>query len=172
MDDLKLLGATANQLQQMLRIVEEFSNDIKMEFGLNKCQTINIVRGKLQEDGFKMQNEQNIAAMKAQKTYKYQGIKQGQRTEQQTMKQEFTKEFLSRIKLVLKCNPNSKNSFKVPNTYAFTALNYSFGIIKCTGTDIQNMQRKTRTLLMKAKKHHPRSARDRIGYPTTSISQK
>ena len=30
MDDLKLLGAIANQLQQMLRIVEEFSNDIKM----------------------------------------------------------------------------------------------------------------------------------------------
>ena len=58
-DDLKLLGATANQLQQMLRIVEEFSNNIKMEFSLNKCRTINIVRGKLQEGGFKMQNKQN-----------------------------------------------------------------------------------------------------------------
>ena len=64
MDDLKLLGATANQLQQMLRIVEEYSNDIKMEFGLNKCRTINIVRGKVQEGGLKMQNGQNIAEWK------------------------------------------------------------------------------------------------------------
>ena len=165
MDDLKLLGATANQLQQMLRIVEEFSNDIKMKFGLNKCRTINIVRGKLQEGGFEMQNGQNIAAMEAQETYKYLGMKQAQRIEQQTMKQEFTKEFLSRIRRVLKSNLNSKNTFKALNTYAFTALNYSFGIIKWSRTDIQNMQRKTRTLLMKAKKHHPRSALERTTLP-------
>ena len=47
-----------------------FFNDIKMEFGLNKCRTINIVRGKLQEGGFEMQNGQNIAAMEALETYK------------------------------------------------------------------------------------------------------
>ena len=106
----------------MLRIVEEFSNDIKMEFGLNKCRTINIVREKLQEGGFKMQNGQNIAAMEAQETYQYLGMKQAQQIEQQTMKQEFTKEFLSRIRRVLKFNLNSKNTFKALNTYAFTVL--------------------------------------------------
>ena len=38
MNDLKLLGATPNQPQQILGIVEEFSNDIKIEFGFNKCR--------------------------------------------------------------------------------------------------------------------------------------
>ena len=67
-------------------------------------------------------------------------MKQAQQIEQQTMKQEFTKEFLSRIRRVLKSNLNSKNTFKALNTYAFKALNYSFGIIKWSRTDIQNMQ--------------------------------
>ena len=81
------------------------------------------------------------------------------------MKQEFTKEFLSRIRRVIKSNLNRKNTFKALNTYAFTALNYSFGIIKSSRTDIQNMQRKTRTLLMREKKHHPRSALERTTLP-------
>ena len=59
-----------------------------------------------------MQNGQNIAAMEAQETYKYLGIKQAQIIKQQTIKQEFTKEFLSRIRRVLKSNLNSKNTFK------------------------------------------------------------
>ena len=61
-------------------------NDIKMEFGLNKCRTINIVRGKLKTGGFEMLNGQNITATEAEETHKYLEMKRAQRIEQQTMK--------------------------------------------------------------------------------------
>ena len=52
-------------------MVKKFSNVIKMEFGFNKYQTIAIVKGRLQEGGFEIQN---IAAVEAKYTYKYLGM--------------------------------------------------------------------------------------------------
>ena len=37
MDDLKLFVKNDQQLQGLLNIVKQFSDDIWMEFGLNKC---------------------------------------------------------------------------------------------------------------------------------------
>lgn len=45
---------------------------------------------------------------------------------------------------------NSKNVFKVLNTYAFSALSYSFVIIDWRKTDIGNLQREFGVLLSKA----------------------
>ncbi|XP_050517228.1 uncharacterized protein LOC126891922 [Diabrotica virgifera virgifera] len=51
------------------------------------------------------------------------------------------------------------------NTYAFSALSYSFGIIKWSKTDVESLQRKVRTLLTKAHNHHPRSGVERTTLP-------
>lgn len=40
MDDLKLLGKSEEELRDEIKIVKTFSNDIKMEFGLEKCARI------------------------------------------------------------------------------------------------------------------------------------
>jgi len=37
MDDIKLYAATNNQLQELLRLTQTFSKDIKMAFGTEKC---------------------------------------------------------------------------------------------------------------------------------------
>ena len=47
MDDLKLYSGTENNMQQLVDITSTFSTDIAMEFGLDKCATINIKKGKL-----------------------------------------------------------------------------------------------------------------------------
>ena len=45
MDDLKMYGKSAPELESLLNTVRIFSNDFSMEFGLDKCATLTIKRG-------------------------------------------------------------------------------------------------------------------------------
>jgi hypothetical protein len=47
MDDLKLMGKTEEEIQIELQVVRNFSNDIHMNFGLDKCAEIVVKGGKL-----------------------------------------------------------------------------------------------------------------------------
>ena len=47
MDDLKLLAKNDQQLQGLVNIVKQFSDDIRMELGLGKCAKVTFLRGKL-----------------------------------------------------------------------------------------------------------------------------
>ncbi len=46
MDDLKLYGKSKTEIQSLLNTVQIFSKDIAMEFGLGKCATLTVNRGK------------------------------------------------------------------------------------------------------------------------------
>ncbi|XP_044753832.1 uncharacterized protein LOC123313156 [Coccinella septempunctata] len=60
MDDFKHLASTKKQMQQMLKMVEEFSEDIKMKFGLEKCRLLNIMKGKIEDGTFKLKEGAEI----------------------------------------------------------------------------------------------------------------
>ena len=47
MDDLKLNAKSEEELQKQIQTVRTFSDDIHMEFGLDKCAKITFKRGKL-----------------------------------------------------------------------------------------------------------------------------
>ena len=47
MDDLKTFAKDNNQQMDLLTIVKTFSDDIKMEFGLDKCAKATFKRGRL-----------------------------------------------------------------------------------------------------------------------------
>jgi hypothetical protein len=47
MDDLKLIDKSEEELQKQIQTVKTFSDDIRMEFGLDKCAKITFKRDKL-----------------------------------------------------------------------------------------------------------------------------
>ena len=47
MDDLKLYGRNPDKLKGLLHMVHTFSDDIQMNFGLDKCSVAHFVNGKL-----------------------------------------------------------------------------------------------------------------------------
>jgi plasmid rolling circle replication initiator protein Rep len=47
MDDLKLIAKSEEEVHRQIQTVKTFSDDIRMEFGLEKCATITLNRGKL-----------------------------------------------------------------------------------------------------------------------------
>jgi hypothetical protein len=69
------------------------------------------------------------------------------------------------MELILKTQLNGKNKIKAINTYAIPVLTYSLGIIKWTQTDIERLERVTRTTLTKFRMHHPKSAMERVTLP-------
>ncbi|XP_026561660.1 N-terminal EF-hand calcium-binding protein 1 [Pseudonaja textilis] len=74
MDDLKLLGKTKSELNSLIESTKEFSQDISMHFGIDKC-AMAIKAGKvIEDDGIELENEEMIKAMKPEEGYKYLGI--------------------------------------------------------------------------------------------------
>ena len=46
MDDLKLFGKSENEIDSLVKTVQQCSTDIGMEFGVSKCAVVNLKRGK------------------------------------------------------------------------------------------------------------------------------
>ena len=46
MDDVKLYGASKDQLGSLVQVVRIFSQDIKMSFGLDKCAVLEMRSGR------------------------------------------------------------------------------------------------------------------------------
>jgi hypothetical protein len=97
--------------------------------------------------------------------YKYLGINQSNHIQHSIIKENLEKQFYLRIKSILKSKLNGNNLIKAVNTYAAPLLTYSFGIIKWSKTNLQNINIQTRVLFTKFCKHHPKSAIERFTLP-------
>ena len=75
MDDLKLCGKSTAELESLLNTVRIFSTEISIEFGLEKCATLAITKGKVTETQ-SMNLPNNIKELNLDETYKYPGILQ------------------------------------------------------------------------------------------------
>jgi len=164
LDDIKLYAATNNQLQEPLRLTQTFSRDIKMVFGIEKCKTLCTAKGKLEMRNFTTENDDTMEAMNQDAMYRHLGHMQAKQIKRAQMKQKLGKEYLNCTESILK-KVECKNTMKAINTYATPVLTFSFGIVKWTPTDLENLQTKMRTLLTTYRFHHPRAARERLTLP-------
>ena len=64
MDDLKLYGRNVNEIDSLIQSVRIFSQGIGMEFGIQKCAMLKIVRGKMVEcEGISLPNGEKIRSL-------------------------------------------------------------------------------------------------------------
>jgi hypothetical protein len=63
LDDIKLYVAANKQLQGLLQLTQTFSRDIKMSFGIEKCKTLSISKGKLEMKIFTTENGDTMEVM-------------------------------------------------------------------------------------------------------------
>jgi hypothetical protein len=165
MGDIKLYAATNNQLQEILQLKQTFSRDIKMSFGIEKCKTLSIAKGKIEMKNFTTEDEDIMETMNEDDIHKYLGHMQTKHIKHAQMKQQLGEEYLHRTKSILKTKLNGKNTIKAINTCATPVLTFSFRIVKWTRTDLQNLKIKTRTLLTMYTLHQPHAANERLILP-------
>ena len=78
-DDLKLHETNHNQLNGLISTVKKVSNDIQMEFGLNKCAKASFQGGKkVSAEGILLNDHQLIQELDQAETSKYLGIEEGE----------------------------------------------------------------------------------------------
>ena len=75
MDDIKLLAKNEKELETLIHTVRIYSQDIGMEFGIEKCAMLVMKSGKQHmTDGIELPNQDKIRTLGENETYKYLGI--------------------------------------------------------------------------------------------------
>ena len=128
-DDLKLYGTSDNQVNGLISTVKKVSDDIWMEFGLDKCAKATLKRGKkVSAKGILLNDHQLIQDLDQAETYKYPGMDE-EGVKHHQMKVKIKWEYRQQIKLVLNSELNARNRIAAINTLAVPLVLYSYGII-------------------------------------------
>ena len=156
-DGLKLYGTSDNQLTRLINTVKNVSDNINMEFGLDKYAKASFKRGKkVSAEGIPLNDNQVIQDLDQAETYKYLGMEEGEGVQHHKMKVKIRKEYKKRMKLVLKSELNTQNKIAAINTLVIPVILYSYGVIDWKLDKIQGLDRMTRKQLcmnwMQAKK--------------------
>ena len=115
MDDLKLYAASDEDLNRLIQIVHSFSNDIHMEFGLDKCAKSIIQKGnKVESDGVQLSDGTEIADLQEDSPYKYLGIEETAQIEHKLMRDKIHKEYVRRVKHICKSELTAKKTKSQP----------------------------------------------------------
>ena len=103
MDDLKLYGKNDHEQFGQLKIVKQFSDDIGMTFGLEKCAKASFKKGKLAPTG-NIEINDNTAKqeLNQEEAYKYLGVDESDGIQHSKMKEKIRKEYNRRVRLILR----------------------------------------------------------------------
>ncbi|KAG6446576.1 hypothetical protein O3G_MSEX004507 [Manduca sexta] len=102
MDDIKLYTEDESQLYNLATLTEQFSEDIKMEFGIGKCKINSIKSGSICQHQYTLSTEEKIEPLYGQEAYKYFGYNQSQQIHYKEIKNTLTQQFHHRFNAILK----------------------------------------------------------------------
>ena len=150
MDDLKLYGKSQDEIDALLGLVQEYSNDIGMVFGMDKCAVLGIKKGKRVEcSGVELPSGDMMNEVDDE-GYKYLGVLQDAIAKNREMKEKVGKEYLRRVKLLSKSKLYAGNLVNGINAWAVGVIRYSAGILDWTCNELKKLDTKTRKILTMA----------------------
>lgn len=163
-----MYAKSREQLHKRLDMTIRFSSEICMEFGLDKCKSVHLLKGKIvTSEGYDVTPENTIKDLDFPDQYKYLGIEQLKGIDHMHVKKNLKQSLLQRIRSILKTQLYSRNKIRAINTYAIPVLTYSFGIIKWSLTDLEDISRMIRTQLTEHRMRHPKAAIERVTLPVS-----
>ena len=87
MDDIKLFAKNEKELETLIQAVRIYSQDIGMEFGIEKCAMLVMKSGKRHmTDGIELPNQDRMRTLEKKETYKYLRILEAETIKQVQMK--------------------------------------------------------------------------------------
>ena len=143
MDDLKLYGGNREEVEELVGVVSKFSDDIGMEFGIDKCATLEIRHGKqVACEGIELPGGEVMREVE-ESGYKYLGVLEGACIKTKEMKELVRKEYLKRVKLVANSWLYGGNMVQSVNTWAVSVVRYTAGILEWNDSELKAMDVKT-----------------------------
>ena len=131
MDDLKLYSRSEKGLDSLVQTIRVFSEDIGMECGIEKCAMLVMEKGQIVRSvGIDLPDGIFIKSLQEGESYKYLGILVADKFLEEKMKLNVSKEYIRRLRKVLKSKLNGGNSVHGVNTWAVSLLKYSAGFVR------------------------------------------
>ena len=162
MDDLKLYAQSERTLAELVAVVEKFSKDIGMEFGIEKCACISIKKGNVcKTSGIELPSGESVKTLDNE-GYKYLGVLQHSDIKHKEMKLLIKDEYLRRVKAVAKSKLFAKNLFMSINSWAVSVVRYSAGVVDWREKELKDIDIKTRKILTMNGVFHRKGNVDRL----------
>ena len=159
MDDLKLYSRSEKGLDSLVLTVCVFSEDIGMVFGIEKCAALVMEKGKIGKSvGIELPDDKVIKSLQEGESYKYLGILEADKFLEERMKLNVSKEYIRRLRKVLKSKLNGGNLVCGVNTLAVSLIRYSAAFLSWIKSELQAIDRKTRKLFTMYGALHPKSS--------------
>ena len=93
MDDIKLFAKKEKELKTLIHAVRIYNQDIKMEFGIEKCAMLVTKSGKRHmTDEMELPNQERFRTLEENETYNYLGILEADTIKQVQMKDTIRKD--------------------------------------------------------------------------------
>ena len=166
MDDLKLYSKNEKEQIGELKVLKQFSDDIGMEFRLEKCAKASFKKGKLTSTGnIVIDVDTEIQDLDQEGVYKYLGEDESDGIQHSKMKEKIRKEYNGRVRSILRTELNGRNKMEAINSLAVPVVQYSFGIIDWKISELKKSDTKTRKLLNMQKMSHPKADVERLYIP-------
>ena len=148
---------------KLTHAVRIYSQEIGMEFGIEKCAMLVMKSGKRHlTDRMELPNLDKIRTPGEKETYKYLAILEADIIKQVKMKEKIKKEYLGRSRKLLETKLSSRNLIKGINTWAVCLVRYSGLFLKWTREKLKQMDQRLRKLMIIHKALHPRDDVDRL----------
>ena len=161
-DGVKLFAKSEKELETLIHAVRIYSQDIGVEFDIEKCAMLVMKSAKQQlTDGMELPNQDKIKTLAENETYKYLDILEADTITQVEMKDKIKKEYHRRTRKLLETKLHSRNIIKGINTWAVSLVRYSGPFLKCTRDEFKQMDQRTRKLMTMHKALLPRDDGDR-----------
>ena len=103
MDDIKLFAKNEKEMETLIHTVRIYSQDIGMEFGIEKCTMLVMKSGKrYRTDRMELSDQDKIRMLRENETYKYLENLKADTIKQVQMKDKIQKEYRRRTRKLLK----------------------------------------------------------------------
>ena len=157
-DDLKLFASNKIDIKKLLDLVTTFSRDICMDFGIDKCAYMKVVKGKQVSNLQSLEmNDTVMQPIEEGDTYKYLGQDENINFDGPINKERVTKEYFTRVRKIWPSELSAYNKDIAHNSFALSVLIPTFGIIDWSIQDIKDLDIKTRKQLTMSGNFHPNS---------------
>ena len=114
MDDITQFAKNEKELETLIHAVRIYSQDIGMEFDIEKCATLIMKSDKrYMTDGMELPNHDEIRTLGEKETYKYLGILKADTIKQMEMKDKIRREYFRTTRKLLQTKLSSRNLIKI-----------------------------------------------------------
>ena len=147
MDDVKLHASQSDEIDPLVQTVRVCTQDLGMTFGIKKCATLVLKRGKLSSSEEIYLGNKEIIGEVGNDGCKYLGIAERDDLCHEQVKESTRNEYFKRLTSLCRSKLKSGNLFQAINTWAVPLLRYKAGIINWNKEEMEDMDRKTIKML-------------------------